>query len=1091
MTKIEISLLGSWQIAQLAGPTKKELRRKEQGLLAYLAVESSQTHSRDSLIGLFWPDLPPADARNNLRVALSRLKRNFGDSNILETTRYTIRMNPDSPVWLDVGQFLALIDQTEAHDHRSVAACQPCQDQLKQAVDLYRGEFLTGFFLEDCLAFEEWLFVWRERLHVQVLKQLDQLVQTGEDNGRYPDAEEYARRAIELDPLQESAHRQLMRALYAQGQRSAALSQFQIGETVLRDELGVEPEAETVRLRQEIQAETLKISTPIMASSQVIRHALPEITTPFVGRERELEQLSQRLTERNYRLITLVGPGGIGKTRLAIQAARAQRDAFRDGIYFVPLEGVQKASEIPAAIAEVMGITFTANAMSPQTELFQLLQSKQLLLVIDNLEHVIEEGADFLLTLLRTAPDVVLLVTSRERLNAQMEDLFRLRGLPYPDVFDAGTAVHFAAVRLFADRAHRLSKRFLLNGDTLPHVVRICHLVEGLPLGLELAATWIRDFTAKQIADAIETNLDLLETDLRDMPPRHQSIQAVFDYSWKQLSDAEKQILPLLTLFKGGFSLAAAKTITGASPIILTRLRYKSLLRSEGNGRYSFHELLRQIAAQKLPESIQSIQANYFRFYFQLLQEKTPLLKGYGAREASHSLMMEIDNIRQAWQWGIDAQSFADLQISVPSLADFYTYNGLYSEGIALIDNVLQQLPEDEEGKRPFFLIEKARLVSVIEGLAQIQQLIDQILTTTTNLTHYQAVRARAYYYLSEALFVKSIDSKASLNYTQQAMALAKQLDDIELIAQLFNQLGSLYYRFEQTEEALQEINKALSLYESIGNIKGIAQAYDKLGMTYSESGHAIKSLEIDNKLLDIYLKMGSELEIANQKYSLAVSLSHLGAYLKANLLLKKALEIFYKYNHEIRFQNSYIILGENTYCLGEDEMSIDYFRQGIQLQEKLQLRSRLCNDLTAFSLPLRRTGSLDEAQQILEKAIEVSVAPRYKLQAEAHLACVFLDQGKKEDAFTLAKTVWEEVEIDEGRSLPDALRTLSHLYEVFDALEQPRFTQSVLALAFNEAQHVIHHLTDPEILADYLKYEPNLQFFLPEFAQQGYVLPV
>ncbi len=311
------------------------------------------------------------------------------------------------------------------------------------------------------------------------------------------------------------------------------------------------------------------------------------------------------------------------------------------------------------------------------------------------------------------------------------------------------------------------------------------------------------------------------------------------------------------------------------------------------------------------------------------------------------------------------------------------------------------------------------------------------------------------------------------------------------LIAQLFNQLGSLHYRFEQTQEALQEINKALSIYELIGNIKGVAQSYDKLGKAYSESGAYIDALETDEKLLDIYLQMGSESEIADQTFNLAVGYSNLGAYVKADPLLKKAHELFYKINDEIGIQVCYIVLGENAYYLGEDEISIDYFRQGIKLQEKLQLQSRLCNDLTGFSLPLRRAGHLDEAQQILEKAIEVSVAPRYKLQAEAHLATVFLDQGKKEKAFSLAKAVWGKIKIDEGKSISNVLRTLSHLYVVFDTLDHPLLTQPVLVLAFNEAQYIIHHLNDTEILDNFLKCEPNLQFFLPAFAKQGYVLPV
>ncbi|HID51486.1 MAG TPA: hypothetical protein EYP41_05555 [Anaerolineae bacterium] len=661
-SEIKISLLGPWQLHFSTRSTKKEPRRKEQGLLAYLAVESGQAHSRDSLIGLFWPDMPMSDARNNLRVALSRLKRRLHDSNILETTRHTARFIPGRQVQLDVNQFRTLIEQTEAHDHPTLAACRPCQDQLKQAVALYRGEFLAGFFLEGCLAFEEWMFIWRERLHVQMLKQLEHLVQTAENKHQYDEVEAHARRQIELDSLYESGYRHLIRALYAQGRRNAALNQVRLCAEILLAELGVEPDAETMRLRQEIEAGTLDISSSVAGSSPAARYALPESTTPFIGREMELEQLGQRLTERSYRLISLVGPGGIGKTRLAIQAARTQRDAFRDGVCFVSLKGVQTAAEIPAAIAEAMGVTFTVSSASPQTEIKHILRDKQLLLIIDNLEHVIAGGAELLLEIIQAAPDVVLLVTSRERLNAQMEDLFRLRGLPYPEALDDLTAVHFAAVRLFADRAHRLNKRFGLNDETLPHVVRICHLVEGMPLALELAATWIRDFSAREIAQAIEKNLDLLKTDLRDIEPRHQSIQAVFEYSWQQLSEMEQQILPLLTIFKGSFSLSAAHTITGASPIILTRIRYKSLLRGAGNGRYSLHELLRQIAAQKRPETIQSIQANYCRFYFQLLQAKTPVLKGYDARKAGHILMMEIDNIRQAWHWGIEAKNFTELK---------------------------------------------------------------------------------------------------------------------------------------------------------------------------------------------------------------------------------------------------------------------------------------------------------------------------------------------------------------------------------------------------------------------------------------------
>jgi len=253
-----------------------------------------------------------------------------------------------------------------------------------------------------------------------------------------------------------------------------------------------------------------------------------------------------------------------------------------DGVVFVPLEGVQTAAEIPAAIAEALGISFSGGSESPQAELLDILRDKQLLLVIDNLEHVIDDGAGLLLEIIQTAPDVMLLVTSRERLNVQVEDLFPLRGLPYPDTDTDPHAVRYAAVRLFVDRAHRINKGFGLSEDTLSYVVRICRLVEGLPLGLELAATWVRDFSVREIAASLAKDFDLLETDLRDISPRHRNIAAVFEHSWALLTPAEQEVLPQLGVFWGGFTLAAAKQVTGVSPLVLTRLRYKSLLRGSG-----------------------------------------------------------------------------------------------------------------------------------------------------------------------------------------------------------------------------------------------------------------------------------------------------------------------------------------------------------------------------------------------------------------------------------------------------------------------------------------------------------------------------
>ena len=448
MTIFQFSFFGGYGITQGELGELVIPRRKVVGLLAFLALEAGQAHSRETLLGLLWPEMSEADARNNLRVALAGLRKRLrvGETAVppLTTTRRDVRLQLGETISLDVFNFQALLAETESHPHADRAACVGCRQRLAAAAA-------------------------------------------------------HTRRQLELDPLHDSSQRRLLRLLAYQGQTAAALSQFESIKKSLHAELGIEPDVELLQLAQQIKEGALPMpgasgSNLVEAgpTTAVPRHNLPEILTPFIGRESELAQLSERLAAPAYRIITLAGPGGIGKTRLALEAARTNLGRFADGAFFVPLDGVAEASEIPAAIAAALNVTFSSDA-APAAELLRILQEKQLLLVVDNLEHIIEEGAALLLQIVQSAPQVVLLITSRERLNVQAEDLFRLHGLPYPDSANA-EAGHFAAVHLFADRAHRLQKTFRLSEETLPYVVDICRLVEGLPLGLELAATWVRDF---------------------------------------------------------------------------------------------------------------------------------------------------------------------------------------------------------------------------------------------------------------------------------------------------------------------------------------------------------------------------------------------------------------------------------------------------------------------------------------------------------------------------------------------------------------------------------------------------------------------
>lgn len=1072
---IEISLLGPWQMS--GGPTK-EPRRKEQGLLAYLAMEADQPHSRDSLVGLFWPELPPSDARNNLRVALSRLKRHLGDSISLETTRHTIRFIPDSPIQFDVTQFLKLINNTNEHEHPSLAACQPCRERLKQAVELYRGEFLAGFFLEDCLAFEEWLFVWRERLHVQMLKQLDRLVQVAESSEHFAEAERYARRQIELDPLHESAHRQLMRALAAQGQRSAALNQFQTCTTVLRDELGIEPEAETLLLHQEIQAGTLSIVTSETEPSAVRRYALPESTTPFIGREAELDQLSQRFTERSYRLISLVGPGGIGKTRLALQAARVGRNVFRDGVFFVSLGGVQTAAEIPAAIAEAMGVTFSGSE-SPQTEIINILRDKQLLLVIDNLEHVFEGGAELLLEILQAASEVMLLVTSRERLNAQAEDLFRLRGLPYPNTDSDPDAARYASVRLFADRAHRINKVFGLSEDTLSYVVQICRLVEGLPLGLELAATWVRDFSVAQIAASLEQDFGLLETDLRDISPRHRNIATVFEHSWALLTPAEQSILPQLAVFHGGFTMAAAQNVTGASPLVLTRLRYKSLLQGRGDGRYTMHELLRQLALRKLnehPAVAEQAQTRHSHYFLSLLQVEADRLIGETAAQTGAVLRLEIDNIRQAWRWAVESSALEQLRQSVAGLVAFFSHEGLSFEGAQLLQMAIDAPEIQTEAKPdllPFLLVKQLTLLDSINTLDEIMSSIERALSFTRQNPALSHLEAEIYLIWSLSFLDHVSDPKQARVYLDQAFALAKEIDDPEFEARLYCESGRNYLYDGQFDKAVAVLERALVIFESLGHLPGQALAYSRLAPAYAEAYNLGPALICDRQALSLYRQINNQTRLGVAHNNLAETYVLLGAYEQAREHTLKSLEISRQQSRKMNEANTLSLYALIMDRLGQTEVAEKQYRAAIAVQKTLKVSFSLRFSLLDWGTFQYQQGWLDEAELTLDEAITLNGDTHHlKLTAQAKQALVYLAQGKRKEALTLASKVWQQVETTAGKGLPFPINTMYECYAIFQACNDGR-AGAALQMAAEVLKRTATRINDPEMRTSFLNNVP------------------
>ncbi|MBI5033936.1 MAG: tetratricopeptide repeat protein [Chloroflexi bacterium] len=908
MAHLTLEVLGTLQVIKDGAPITRFESDKVRALLVYLAVHADTPQRREKLTGLLWPDCPEQSARHNLSQTLFNLRQAIGDNkakpSFLFATREEIQFNPASHYSLDLTDFNSHLAAVSTHKREHTQLCATCVQHLQQAVELYRGKFLEQFFLADSDVFEEWAVTQRESLHQRALDAFTQLAGYHEQQTDFEQARHYAARQLELDPWHEEAHRQLMRALALSGQRSAALTQYDTCRRVLADELGVEPSKETRELYEQIRAgkfEVVPRAQPTPPSN--LLHA----PTTFIGREAEMGTLNDLLRDLQCRLLTILGPGGIGKTRLAIETAATQRERFADGIFFVPLASISSPQFVAPAIADAIGFTFSGT-VEPRAQLLNHLRDKTILLVLDNFEHLLD-ASELLAEILQRAPRVKLLVTSRERLNLQGEWLFDLRGLSVPSASQVDRIEKSSAVELFMQRARRIQPGITFKPTERLHVLRICQLVEGLPLAIELAATWVSILSLAEIAREIERNLDFLASTTRDVPGRHQSLRATFEHSWRLLSDNERNILCGLAIFQGGFQRDAAEQIVGASLPLLATLVSKSLVRRTESGRYDLHEVIRQYAQAHLADDSAretTIRNRHSEYYLEKLCCREKDLKSAALRETLRELTDEIDNLRVAWGWAIEHEKFAALGDAVMGLGRLFELGGWLTEGIQQIEPLVQALRRRAEDAERNRILGKAlgqqallyfrwgkfehALVLFEESAALLRPLNDPAalahsLVYSSVLKHLNGDIEKAQTYLREGFecaraarddwfmayallnqgYIASLLGRYEEGYQQmtEAIAMWRKLGDPQVIALGLNFLSPTVVQLQRYAEAEANMRESLELCEQVGNRWGMGTAYRFWGLAALAQGKLEKAESLIYKSLAIYSEIVTGWDIA------------------------------------------------------------------------------------------------------------------------------------------------------------------------------------------------------------------------------------
>jgi predicted ATPase/DNA-binding SARP family transcriptional activator len=921
-----LQLLGPVRVLSPDGDVPRFRSQRTMALLGYLVAEQRAV-SRDTLAALFWPDETLSKGRGSLRRELHNLSQILPDC--WEMDRLAVQFAPADHTAVDLFRFLEF-EQTE---------------QWTEAAALVRGDFLEGLYLDDNLEFETWLLGERERWRQRAENVLTRVVELHTRQAAYTAALDSARTLLQLTPWNEAIHRQVMLLLARTGQRGAAMKQYALCQTTLQEELGVAVSAETTALYERIKR-----------SATFLMHNIPALTTPLIGRARELSQLEGWLDDPQVRLITITGAGGMGKTRLSLALAQGEAQAwenpaqsgvrFQDGVYFIPMVSLSDTAQIVSAIANVLHFTLQGqDSRTPEQQLFGYLQNKQLLLILDNLEHLLAD-IGLVSELLQAAPQVQIVATSRERLQLRGEQILTLDGLDYSD------AATGQASRLFLETARRVQSDFPLANEDAIHLGRICALVEGMPLALELAASWVDMLSLPDIANEIEHSLDILETEARDMPARHRSIRAVFDTAWQRLSANEQIIYAQLSVFVGGFTREAAQTVSGASLRLLGRLVSQSLLQYDReNERYQMHELLRQYASDRLAanrDTNQAIRDAHLVYFRDLAEQANLALHGYEQQDWMKRLDQEQDNLRTAINWG----QHHDPESAVRLASALYLYwfsRGQMRQARQQYERLLPLQPNLTELGRAWLLIAYTAIIWPQGELEQTEKLATETLRITEKIGDEAGI-ALSYLHLSTVASYLYNDPQEGQQMIELGLQQARRISVDSWYASVLLQGLSQHLLRQAKDEARSVLQESLHLCVERGDrltalyvrhaLVELAQRHSNLGDAFSLCRQILGDAR---DLGDVRVEAISLTQLGQMAFSR-------GKWLEAMTYLEDAIVLQKSNNFFLELADSLNSLGDACLAQGERQRAADSYRQAAAVAQRLASQEGMVNSLEGLA---------------------------------------------------------------------------------------------------------------------------------------------
>ncbi len=1033
---LEIRLLGKFAVTANGHPVELPLRAA-QSLLAYLALTPGSPHRREQLIGLLWPEADEASARRNLRQTLWRLRKALGSPEVILADDLVVTFDAPTNYWLDA-QVVARKLPAEAS-----------ADDLIAAVSAYGGELLPGFY-------DDWVMLERERLQAAFEQKMNTLLDRLLVAQRWADVLEWAERWIALGHTPEAAFRALITAHGNRGDVAGAAAVYRRCVEALQTDLGVEPSAQTraayARWPQGGGSAQTIPAAPASALPRSVQaifaelHAAPKTNLPaplssFVGREKEIAQIRQSLRER--RLVTLIGPGGIGKTRLSVQAAGELVSAFPDGVWHMEFAPLADPALVPQTVRAVLGLR-EEKERPLLTVLTDYVRDRNLLLVFDNCEHLIDACAQLAETLLRAGPGVRVLATSREALGITGEMALQIPPLTLPgaQTTQRETLLQSEAGQLFSDRAETALPGFVITGDNAPAIAEMCRRLDGIPLALELAAARVKMLRVKEIAARLDDRFRLLTGGSRTALPRHQTLRALIDWSYDLLTEPERTLLRRLSVFAGGWMLEAAEAVCGGDGVevsaLLEQLVNKSLVviqrRQGADTRYVLLETLRQYAREKLLETgeAEALSERHLQFFAQLAEAMDAQMRGGpGLKAGLDCLETEHANLLAALDWALEngspAAALAGLRLSGAAW-DFWHLRGHAGAGRERLTKLLA-LPNAQAPSLPRAKALRGLIFLLCEAFGEpgpALQLAEETVALWREVgSQHLPGYADALNYIGILTYRQTSDKAGGRALVEEGLALARASGDKIQIGWILLSVGLMALDEGRLEEAQAWYTESLVMHRQAQLPIGVASLLiflDEVALLRGQdwAAHQMRQEEALRLLHDL----GEKSNLAITFWVAGCWEYSYGHYDDAQLYAAEGLEMARGLENRWLVAMSTSLLGWTAYHRGDLPQARQQFLQGLYLLPEQARPLVLIHSLAGSSALAAAEADWTRAAQLLSAAERLCSAAstpitdlNFIFESETSRLRRTLQESLGDAAFAEAWTAGEGLSVEDARA--------------------------------------------------------------------------